>query len=53
MSIDGTAARILIEDACLPSWSPDGKRLAFARERRGAGVYIVQVEGGDVQKIVR
>ncbi len=35
-------------DLC-PSWSPDGRLLAFARreEKGGAGIYVVSPEGGE------
>ena len=51
--------RILAEGAISGpiSWSPDGARIAFARNRRGAygslvdDLYVVEVESGDVRRL--
>jgi len=35
-----------------PSWSPDGKRIAFAcRWERGNGIFVVPVEGGEPVRV--
>jgi Tol biopolymer transport system component len=44
----GEAERVLVADATLPRFSPDGGRLAFARSRAYAGgVGVVELAGGE------
>ena len=39
-----------------PSWSPDGKRIAFASDRKGDlqsfDIYVMEADGGNQQKLV-
>ena len=40
------------ETAGLPSWSPDGKRLAFARDdEAGAGIYVARYDGTELRRV--
>lgn len=48
---DGQDDRVLVEDGCLPSWSPRGDRLAFERGRGEPGIYIVKVSGTEARRI--
>ncbi len=41
---DGTEPRVL-GDGMMPSWSADGKRIAFSRSRGGAGVWVMDASG--------
>lgn len=41
---DGTEPRVL-GDGMMPSWSADGKRLAFSRNRGGGGVWVIDASG--------
>lgn len=36
-----------------PAWSPDGKKILFSRSvgERGCGIYLTDVEGGDVKRL--
>lgn len=38
--------------ASVPSWSPDGSQLAFASDVQGPGVYVINVDGTGLQKVV-
>jgi Tol biopolymer transport system component len=54
---DGHGLRRLVRDADLPTWSPDGTRLAFSRPRihngvrRHHGVYTSDAAGGRVRPL--
>jgi Tol biopolymer transport system component/CubicO group peptidase (beta-lactamase class C family) len=53
---DGTERRTLTGNASLatPAWSPDGKKIAFVRERGGSyEVYVMNADGGRQQKLAR
>lgn len=45
MHADGGNARILV-DGLMPSFSPDGKRIAFTRHQPHPGIWVVNVDGG-------
>jgi TolB protein len=47
---DGTSPKDL-GDGTLPSWSPDGKRIAYGRYISGNSVWIMNADGSDVQLI--
>jgi WD40 repeat protein len=51
---DGTAEKTLARDAGHPTWSPDGKRLAFistAPAARPQHLCVVGADGGDVREL--
>ena len=51
---DGQGARILIRDAALPSWSPDGSRLAFVSRRSGdEEIYVARADGRGITRVTR
>ncbi len=35
-----------------PSWSPDGTQLVFGSDIQGAGVYVIDIDGGNLRKVV-
>jgi tricorn protease len=51
----GGDARLLVSHAATesrPQWSPDGRRLAFASTRTGAGdVYVLTLESGELTRL--
>jgi TolB protein len=55
MNPDGTAAKRLtktIESEALPTWSPDGTKLAFVSERDGPGsVYVMNADGTAIKRL--
>ena len=58
MDADGGNQRRLTENRkndSSPSWSPDGKRIAFASDKRGDfenfDIYVMDVNGGNQQKL--
>jgi Tol biopolymer transport system component len=36
-----------------PSWAPDGRRLVFASAREGAGLYVINVDGSRLRRLLR
>jgi TolB protein len=55
MNADGTGARRLTNDPALdlsPSWSPDGKRIAFVSDRAGSPqIYLMNADGSGVRRL--
>jgi TolB protein len=55
MNADGTGARKLTREPALdlsPSWSPDGKRLAFVSDRAGTPqIYVMNADGSGVRRL--
>ena len=55
MSVEGSAESQITtgEDGqTQPSWSPDGKSIAYVSPRRG-GIWIVPVSGGEPQQLTK
>src|SRR3954470_14076283 len=56
MNSDGSASRKLTaghEDDLASSWSPDGRRVAFARTRGGqADIYVMDVDGTNPHPVI-
>jgi TolB protein len=49
---DGTGARRLIRDAYAPSWSPDGKEIAFVSARSGdEEIYVARADGTQARRL--
>jgi Tol biopolymer transport system component len=55
MNDDGSAKTVVLEDAGdlgRPTWSPDGQQLAFSSDLQGPGIYVVNVDGSGLRKVV-
>lgn len=56
MNADGTNRRILVDGTTQrfsgPDWSPDGTRLTFLSDVQGPGVYVVNVDGTGLAKVI-
>ena len=54
MDIDGENVRQLtkgiVQDSD-PSWSPDGKRIAFWSDRGNGGIYVMDADGGNLHRL--
>jgi len=51
---DGSETRLVARDARDPTWSPDGRHIAFDRMHGPAGgVYVKTVDGGRVRRLTR
>jgi Tol biopolymer transport system component len=48
MRADGSHKRLIVPDAQQPSWSPDGKRIAFSLNRR---ISTSRADGSDIQPV--
>lgn len=49
---DGSGARLVIEDARYPQWSPDGTRILFHSDRAGQyELYTVAPDGTNLQRL--
>jgi TolB protein len=59
MEADGSDVRQLTRNSCpdfTPAWSPDGRRAAFARERRCGlppEIYVIQANGRHARRLTR
>src|SRR3989441_866807 len=52
MNADGSGVTRLISDAFATAWSPDGKRIAFASNRRGGDeVFVMNADGSGVTQL--
>jgi Tol biopolymer transport system component len=56
MNADGSGQRRLagtIGKEPTPVWSPDGRKIAFARQRAGGGIYIMNADGSGLRQLTR
>jgi TolB protein len=56
MQRDGSGVRQLTfnsSDDGWPQWSPSGRSLSFWSDRRGGGIYVVDVESGAARRVVQ
>lgn len=55
MDINGENVRLLTKGIAKegwPSWSPDGKRIAFWSDRRNGGIYVMDANGENIRLLV-
>ena len=50
MNADGSEARMLAQDGAQPSWSPDGRKIAFERQ---SDIYVMNADGSGQRKLTR
>lgn len=54
VSPDGSETRLVARGASDPVWSPDGRRIAFARrDGSDAGIYVINVDGREERRLTR
>jgi TolB protein len=53
VSSDEAERRLLARRTSGRVWSPDGRRIAFARRDKGIGIYVVNVGGGGERRLTR
>jgi TolB protein len=50
MNADGSQARMLTRDGARPSWSPDGRKIAFDRQ---SDIYVMNADGSGQRNLTR
>jgi TolB protein len=50
MNVDGSEARMLAQDGAQPYWSPDGRKIAFAKQ---SDIYIMNADGSGQRNLTR
>jgi len=50
MNADGSEARMLARDGAQPSWSPDGRKIAF---ERNLDIFVMNADGSGQRKVTR
>lgn len=54
VNADGSNRTVILEGGSKgwPSWSPDGSQLAFRSDIEGLGIYVVDVDGNGLRKVI-